>query len=479
MSRFKMECDPMNSHRHRLGKELVCIEYPGVVRNPDRMMETLGGAAELSTAICAEKRRLELRFRPESIYSKPAFGDRSHKTGLVLRIKTLRKRSQPNEVEIRSLEIAGRVGLVFKFESMCDFQLLPAFRNKTTTAVECMYEQLVPKGASTTALADDGSDNVPYFLPPITFSRFDTAQMSIFKTKEILADMLGATEKERARRTKHGIYVPFNLTDPLPTEANALALETIKNRNVKEEVIEMVTKKFEERPIWTKTALKGNLQLSEEDIRYLLPSMAFYFVNGPWRGTWVRFGYDPRKLFESRYYQLLDFRIRAIGAMHDKVKVKRTQKPIRPCMRFSNPASNSRDPSKLSVNRTAGNQSDYVFSMDTLPQVRIIFYQYCDVRVPRIQQMLEKIPTPTMGGAACDEKTGWLPPRFDEQCRDILTDIVLTNFKEKKKGGEDPMASTSASEFETGDETEATTFDEDEDTDFEVGAEKFVKPALK
>lgn len=39
----------MTSLRHRLGKELVCIEYPGVVRNPDRMMASLGGAAELST----------------------------------------------------------------------------------------------------------------------------------------------------------------------------------------------------------------------------------------------------------------------------------------------------------------------------------------------------------------------------------------------------------------------------------------------
>lgn len=38
----------MNSHRHKLGKELVCIEYPGVVRNPDRMMASLGGAGELS-----------------------------------------------------------------------------------------------------------------------------------------------------------------------------------------------------------------------------------------------------------------------------------------------------------------------------------------------------------------------------------------------------------------------------------------------
>lgn len=471
MTNFSMECDPINSHKHRLGKELVCIEYPGVVRNPDRMMASLGGATELSAAICAEKRRLELRFRPESMYAKPAYGDRHNKTGLVLKIKTRRKRSQPNEVEIRSLEIAGRVSLVFQFESMCDFQQLPAFRNKNTSVVECLYEQMVPKGVSTTALME-GSETVPYFLPPITFSRFDNAQLSIFKAKKVLSDTVGADEKERAKRTKHGIYVSFSLTDPLPTEPNTLAKETIENRNTRPDILEMVTKKFEERPIWTKTALKGSLQLSEEDVRYLLPSMAFYYLNGPWRGTWVRFGYDPRHLFESRYYQLLDFRVRTVGAMHDKVKVKRTQKPVRPCMRFANPALNTRDPSKPSVNRTAAKQSDYVFTMNTLPQMRITFYQYCDVHVPRIQQMLEKTP---MTGAVCNEKTGWLPPRFDEQCRDILTGIVLTNFKNKK--GDDPV-STSASEFETGDETELT-YDEEEDTDMDLEAEKIMKPSFK
>ncbi|XP_065080428.1 general transcription factor 3C polypeptide 5 [Ochlerotatus camptorhynchus] len=463
MSRFKMECDPMNSHRHKLGKELVCIEYPGVVRNPDRMMASLGGAAELSMAICSEKRRLEVRFRPESMYSKPAFGDRNNTTGLVLKVKTRRKRSQPNEVEIRSLEIGGRVSMVFKFETMCDFQLLPAFRNQTTGVVDCLYDKMVPKGLTTLNPTEGGGD-VPYFLPPIMFSRFDTAQLSIFKTKDVLTDLLATGESERARRTKHGIYQSFNLIEPFPTDPNPLAIESLKMRNIRQEVIDSVTKKFEERPIWTKSALKGNL--SEDDVRYLLPTFGFYFVNGPWRGTWVRFGYDPRKLFESRYYQLLDFRVRAIGAMHDKVKVKRSQNPVRPCMR-SNPVTSNRDASKSNVSRTAPKQRDYAFTMDTLPQMRIIFYQYCDVHVPRIQQMLEKIPTPKTG-VVCNEKTGWLPPRFDEQCRDILTEIVLKNFKDKKD--DDP----SASELETGDETEVTYDEEEDDSEDELRDTKFI-----
>lgn len=49
--------------------------------------------------------------------------------------------------------------------------------------------------------------------------------------------------------------------------------------------------------------------------------------------------------------------------------------------------------------------------------------QYCDIRVPQIQEMLDKIPTP-LSGATCNEKSGWLPTSFDDQCREILTDIV-------------------------------------------------------
>lgn len=50
-------------------------------------------------------------------------------------------------------------------------------------------------------------------------------------------------------------------------------------------------------------------------------------------------------------------------------------------------------------------------------------FQYCDVHVPKIQEMLDKIPTP-LSGAICNEKTGWLPPNFDDNCREILTETI-------------------------------------------------------
>lgn len=67
---------------------------------------------------------------------------------------------------------------------------------------------------------------------------------------------------------------------------------------------------FEERPIWSKNALRCMVDLSSEQFKYVLPTLAYYCVTGPWRTLWVKLGYDPRKDPKSKMFQTLDFRIR-------------------------------------------------------------------------------------------------------------------------------------------------------------------------
>jgi hypothetical protein len=38
------------------------------------------------------------------------------------------------------------------------------------------------------------------------------------------------------------------------------------------------------------------------DLQAVLPFVAYYFTDGPWQRTWVRYGYDPRTDKESRMY---------------------------------------------------------------------------------------------------------------------------------------------------------------------------------
>lgn len=57
--------------------------------------------------------------------------------------------------------------------------------------------------------------------------------------------------------------------------------------------------------------------------------------------------------------------------------------------------------------------------------------------------MLDKIPTP-LSGAICNEKTGWLPPNFDDNCREILSETI-NELLELQPADFDPnqLASTS------------------------------------
>ena len=66
---------------------------------------------------------------------------------------------------------------------------------------------------------------------------------------------------------------------------------------------------FEQRPIWSRTALSVISGISPDELKFLLPCVAFNYLTGPWRTLWVKFGYDPRIDPTAKQYQVLDFRI--------------------------------------------------------------------------------------------------------------------------------------------------------------------------
>ena len=83
---------------------LVCVEYPGVVASPAAALATLGGLDTVAQVgywgtgipppehhltprqvVEEPNRRLELRFRPDDVFCKPACGDRHPGSSLLLR----------------------------------------------------------------------------------------------------------------------------------------------------------------------------------------------------------------------------------------------------------------------------------------------------------------------------------------------------------------------------------------------------------
>jgi len=61
---------------------------------------------------------------------------------------------------------------------------------------------------------------------------------------------------------------------------------------------------FQGRPVWSTLALRNTLSVSREALRETLPFIAYKFRDGPWKGLWTRFGYDPRTDPQARVWQV-------------------------------------------------------------------------------------------------------------------------------------------------------------------------------
>lgn len=65
---------------------LFCVEYPARVESESKMLDTLGGLDSIAKVAEEPNRRLELRFRPDDVFCKPACGE---KTGKLLSRKAV------------------------------------------------------------------------------------------------------------------------------------------------------------------------------------------------------------------------------------------------------------------------------------------------------------------------------------------------------------------------------------------------------
>lgn len=126
-------------------KNLIAIEYPGRVNNPEKMMETLGGIEELSKAF-QEKQKLQLKFR-NNFYAKPVLSTEPFETtGMLLKVKVRRSKKNPKEKpKCVSVELSGSVTTVYKFNNFADYQFLPLQRNEKTGKTENIYNDIVPQ----------------------------------------------------------------------------------------------------------------------------------------------------------------------------------------------------------------------------------------------------------------------------------------------------------------------------------------------
>jgi hypothetical protein len=142
------------------GRMFACINYPGLVKNDEEAIRTLGGIERISAALSKRNGKLLLNFSPSNIFSKTLCSSSEGTIGSELSQTTVSS-SQPQQQQLNSqsqsqaemqissqleqspmpslvlsvrsksdkkitkAEVIGRVQKFLSFESIADFQYLP------------------------------------------------------------------------------------------------------------------------------------------------------------------------------------------------------------------------------------------------------------------------------------------------------------------------------------------------------------------
>lgn len=114
---------------------------------------------------------------------------------------------------------------------------------------------------------------------------------------------------------------PLNFIPNEDEEANRIQMIKSFRLSEKEEkeimnLINHIKSLFLIRPVWLKSNLEA--ELAHRDVKYpsdfslkkALAATSYLIKNGPWKFTYARFGYDPRKSKEAVEYQSFNVGIR-------------------------------------------------------------------------------------------------------------------------------------------------------------------------
>jgi general transcription factor 3C polypeptide 5 (transcription factor C subunit 1) len=432
-------------------KRYTLVEVPMIVKSDTKAIDMLGGVEAIEKSVNNESKLLELKFREG--FAHGAHGDKIPTNHLLLRVK----RNIRNKKEFK-FDVMGQIVNTIAFRGMVDFQYrqehnfnpsstsltinsqlntekqqdqLPQEQQQqkqnsvldkstTTTTDQQMrsndFEQLMQKEAKEEA-KKNSSVSEELNIPPAIFSRFDKPLDYEFRANP-LSQMVtverpdGTTVFQRQLKKKtssHPISTNINFGQDIPTGPpdNVVPLNT--NEEYEMNLFEEVKKLFDRRPVWSRKALEAQFESKKQKvrIRYMVPHIAFYFNNGPWRRLWLKFGLDPRNDPSLSKYQAIDFRVPL--EFKEDVQRLRKQRGLQPTvdegidatrlapMRRAQTHEELRAALYLTDTDNTDEQEDDDKSMDresymfsTIPLKHQCVYQACDIRIRQIQDIVQK-----------------------------------------------------------------------------------------
>ncbi|XP_066836785.1 general transcription factor 3C polypeptide 5-like [Anser cygnoides] len=230
---------------------------------------------------------------PARAVTEAAFGRFRFPTSTMLlrvRRRTRRNKTQvdteePVQPEVRfEMEIVGIVTTVYKFQGMSDFQYL-AMHSGPDGKQTSMYDKVLMLKPEKEEFFNR---ELPLYIPPPIFSRLDTPVDYFYRPDTQHRDgynnpqvsgenLIGLS---RARRPHNAIFLNFD-EEEVPTKPLDAAVQTWKKvctNAVDRKVEEELRKLFEIRPVWSRNAVKANVNIHPDKLKLLLPYLAYSMV---------------------------------------------------------------------------------------------------------------------------------------------------------------------------------------------------------
>ncbi|KAL3870884.1 hypothetical protein ACJMK2_038915 [Sinanodonta woodiana] len=417
--------------------KFVCVEHPGVIKNADKALETIGNVKTVSKIYNDPSRRLALNWRPRDAYCKPVYGHRCNTTSLLLKVTRRKKKGAGNAGEVQwKAEVVGVIETTYKYQALVDYQYLPIQKKAGENGT---YENLLPK-VVVQGLEDRQeflSRDVPFFLPPTVFTRVDNPIDYLYRPDMEHTKKKGAYFPDlhrpdnligtvRQRRTVYTIFV--NYGKEIPDKALDEATENLNYFMIDPKWVEETQQLFKEHPCWLKVMLKLRVSFRPDRLKYILPIVAYYYLDGPWRCQWVKIGYDPSKDPSSKIYQTIDYRVKQNSLIKVSISTKRG---VLSTSLWNEVQRNQSQVAKINLSSLEQDPQDdttlefpddpdfdkellYTFKPGKLPPYRLIYYQACNVLLDEVQALIKKNNGKETG---CNERDGWCVENFCDQTR--------------------------------------------------------------
>lgn len=245
-------------------------------------------------------------------------------------------------------------------------------------------------------------------IPPPIFSRIDVPQNYGFRQNPAVIKVEDANapdgyrllNKQKAQRLVAHIFDPKSNT--VPTEPPAQAARDTAKLDATH--VALVKTLFEQRPVWSRLGIINSIPTeARKYIKKLLPTAAYFVSAGPFRESWIRYGYDFRREPEARRYQTVD--VRFVKEARPLARAKRLLegKAARGVVKDTEAQPEEED------------RESHIF--DGVHRKQITLYQLADLREPKLVNMYS---TNTDVRPRYDDKDGWFVKGKLEAIREEL-----------------------------------------------------------